>query len=191
MASAETDCEKTAARDEMRAKETIERQLNKLGGTPFRLDTLQLQMETLPFLPASLLNELRRQAVEQLQQERIAHFRPKDKVHIPNEIPYFESLLDYRANVINKKAEAFYRHHQAVCSEYGLEATQEYQDKALMTTKYCLRYELGQCLMHKCNKTVAPDYQGTLYLQNNGNRFPLRFDCPACKMQVLAPEITT
>ena len=188
MATAETDCEKTAARDERRAKETIERQLNKLGGTPFRCTSFQLQMNPVPFLPASLLNELRRQAVEQLQQNRIAYFHPKDTTHTPNEIPYFESQLDYRANIVNTKAEAFYRRHQALCMERGLEATRQYHGKALMTTQYCLRYELGQCLMHKCNKTVAPDYQGPLYLLNNGNRFPLHFDCQACRMQVMTPE---
>ena len=54
-----------------------------------------------------------------------------------------------------------------------------------MTTKYCLRYELGQCLMHKCNKSVASDYAGDLFLLNNGRRFRLAFDCKRCEMQIL------
>ena len=52
-----------------------------------------------------------------------------------------------------------------------------------MRTRYCLRYELGMCPVHQ----GAPD-PGPLFLLNNGRRLPLRFDCRACEMAVLAPE---
>ena len=174
------------ANNPQKAQETIEKQLGKLGGTPFRLDTLNLQFDTLPFLPASTLNDLRRRAVERLEDIRIERFRPIDKTHRPNDIPYFEQMLDYRANIINSQSESFYRRHQAQCAERGLEQTQRYDGKALMTCKYCLRYELGQCLMHKNNKTISPDYQGELFLTNNGKRFRLQFNCKQCEMQIFA-----
>ena len=42
-----------------------------------------------------------------------------------------------------------------------------------MTTKYCLRYELGACL-----KTAgATKLKEPLFLENNGQRFRLQFDC--------------
>ena len=152
------------------------------------METLKLQFDTLPFLPAATLNELRRQAVEQLLERRLDYFHPNDKPFVANDIPYFEPQVDYHANIINDSAEAFYRRHQAPCTERGVEQSHDYGGKALMTCKYCLRYELGQCLKLKCNATVAPDYQGTLYLTNNGRRFRLQFNCQPCEMQVLAAE---
>ncbi len=45
----------------------------------------------------------------------------------------------------------------------------------LMRSKYCLRYELGLC--SRQTKDSSP-----LYLENNGRRFRLSFDCAACEM---------
>ncbi|HQY93611.1 U32 family peptidase [Caldilinea sp.] len=45
----------------------LREQLGRLGGTPYTLADLTLDMHGRPFAPASLLNHLRRQAVEQLQ----------------------------------------------------------------------------------------------------------------------------
>ena len=60
-----------------------------------------------------------------------------------------------------------------------------------MTTRYCLRYELGMCLMGK-NKPTAPHTtkpeQGKrhLLLHNNGKWFRLDFDCRNCQMLLSA-----
>jgi len=47
--------------------EFLEGQCGRLGGTPYYLETIDAQLEGNPFLPASLLNTLRRDAVERLQ----------------------------------------------------------------------------------------------------------------------------
>jgi U32 family peptidase len=44
----------------------LREQLGRLGNTPYELADLQLSLDGLPFAPSSLLNALRRQAVEQL-----------------------------------------------------------------------------------------------------------------------------
>ncbi|MBO7488894.1 MAG: U32 family peptidase [Bacteroidales bacterium] len=187
-ATATIDCEKTAARDEAKATETIKTQLSKLGGTAFEISDLKIETSQTFFIPSSQLNELRRNAVEQLIQERIQHFHPKDTVFIPNEIPYFETHLDGRANIVNDNAEAFYRRHSVTVIERGPDQPNNTfkPDFPLMTTKYCLRYELGQCLMHKCNKNIDKDYLNELYLINNGNRLHLHFDCKQCEMKIFA-----
>jgi putative protease len=41
-------------------------QLGRLGNSTYRLDSVTLEMEGSPFVPSSLLNQLRRQAIEQL-----------------------------------------------------------------------------------------------------------------------------
>jgi len=182
------DCDKQSARDATRANDTIIRQLSKLGSTPFAVSQIELQLTTPLFLPASQLNELRRQAVVQLSQRRIAAARPSDCPLVRNEVPYFEAVVDYRANVVNHAAEEFYLRHHCTVAERGLEQSHDYEDKALMTTKYCLRYELGECLQHKCNKQVSPDFRGDLFLRNNDHLFRLRFDCARCEMQVIAAK---
>lgn len=46
--------------------EYLREQLGRLGNTPYRLDELELEMDGQPFAPSSLLNQLRRRAIEQL-----------------------------------------------------------------------------------------------------------------------------
>lgn len=46
--------------------EALREQLGRLGGTPYELAELELDQRGLPFTPSSLLNQLRRQAVERL-----------------------------------------------------------------------------------------------------------------------------
>lgn len=183
-------CAKEAARDAERATDTLRRQLGKLGGTPFSLGDLNLSALPPLFVPASALNELRRQGVAQLCQARIEHYRPTDCTTTPNEVPYFQTTLHSPANVVNHAAQRFYERHGAKVAEWGLEVTGDYADKALMTSKYCLRYELGQCLRHKCNTQVDNAYQGDLYLVNNGKQFRLEFDCRQCEMHIYADNPT-
>lgn len=185
-ASVTVECTKEPARNETRAKETIIAQLSKLGGTPFENNNIDIKTRQQYFLPASLLNELRRKAVETLLEKRIDTNRPTDTILALNNIPYFQTTVDGRANIVNVKAEAFYHRHGVTTIERGPDqpGVEFKDDFPLMTTKYCLRYELGQCLMHKCNKTVSPDYASDLFLYNNGNKFRLSFDCKKCEMQI-------
>ena len=109
---------------------------------------------------------------------------PLNYRYASDEIQYCCGPVDYRLNVGNAKAESFYRRHGVDDIEYGLEVTQNYDGKALMTTKYCLRYELGQCLKMKNHPNADKNYQKDLFLENNGRRFALKFDCDACEMLI-------
>ena len=51
--------------------------------------------------------------------------------------------------------------------------------RTLMTSKYCVKYELGLCPVHQ--KGIA----GRLYITNNSRRFALEFDCKNCEMKVM------
>lgn len=55
-----------AAQQHGLGREVAEAQLGRLGNTPYQLAALVLEMEGQPFVPNSVLNQLRRQAVEQL-----------------------------------------------------------------------------------------------------------------------------
>ena len=187
--SVEVQCEKTLAKNPEKALETIQTQLSKLGGTPFNAVNVFADNFVKTFIAASLLNQMRRDAVEKLIQERLRHFAPKngDNMHTDanaHNVAYDCGPTDFRLNIVNRKAEQFYNQHGVESVEYGLEATHAYDGKPLMTSKYCLRYEIGQCLKKKCNQQVTADYRSDLFLVNNGRRLQLKFNCDRCEMEI-------
>jgi U32 family peptidase len=56
-----------AAQGRTLTQEHLTAQLGRLGASPYRLAGLELQMEGAPFVPSSILNDVRRRAVEELQ----------------------------------------------------------------------------------------------------------------------------
>lgn len=191
-ATAAVACPKEVAQSPERALEQTSQQLRKLGDTPFRATEVKNLCPQPYFLPSAVLNNLRRKAVAALEEERIAWHLAQRGVGTSlsnrqaNTTPYFETKLSYQANILNRKAEQFYRRHGAEQLQYGLEKTLDYGGKALMTTKYCLRYELGSCLCQKSStQPQQPLPPGSLYLRNNKNWFLLEFDCKNCLMKVL------
>ena len=177
----------------------IVKQLSKLGDTPFF--PVQITDATCGqyFLPTALLNQLRRETLALLVDLRVDHFRPCDHPRRDLGQPYVDTTLDYRANILNSRAEAFYRRHGVEQLERGLEATADYDGRALMTTRYCLRYELGCCLHPErwrkspserplpagaktpmAEVSVSPS--DTLLLRNQNHLLRLQFDCRRCVM---------
>lgn len=174
-------CEKQEAKNPEKAAEQIRTQLQKSGDTIFSVQGIENSCDGAFFIPASQLNDLRRRCLEKLAEERERHFRPADTFLERNDFPYFEKHLDYRANILNDKLLQFYKRHRVEHTEPGLEKSGDYSGKALMTAKYCIRYELGQCLTRH---DVEPDFRSDLYLENNGKRYLLKFDCKNCQMQL-------
>lgn len=176
------------ARDAERNCQQIIKQLSRMGDTPFVVTECSDVTNGRWFLPTSVLNKLRRDAVDALTKHRIKHFHPKDKPYVATDVSEWKQKLDYRANIVNSKSEQFYKRHGASEIERGLEQTLDYDGKALMTTKYCLRYELGCCLKggggggEKNPFGIAPTDK--LVLHNNGRRFRLEFDCGECLMRI-------
>lgn len=179
--NASVSCQKELSENTKNATENIDKQLSKLGNTAYTAKRITINTQDNFFIPTSLLNNLRRDAVEDLDNKRIAHFKPKPTPTAANDFPYFSNKLDYRANIINEKSASFYKRHGVGYFEYGPEKTLNYDKCALMTTKYCLRYELGQCSKLAKND---PRFSQPLYLRNNNNWFELKFDCKECVMRI-------
>ena len=83
-----------AARTRALEAEDVAAQLSKTGGTPYRVEEYQVEVEAGLSLPRSALNALRREAVEQLSAQRTAlpqrrHFpyEPLPKVANSTEVP--------------------------------------------------------------------------------------------------------
>jgi putative protease len=63
----ESDAPLGAARHRTIDEEYLRQQLGRLGNTPYELAEVELEIAGAPFAPSSMLNQLRREAVEQLQ----------------------------------------------------------------------------------------------------------------------------
>ena len=75
-----TGDEVQAAQKRASSAEDAQRQLEKLGGTPFICENIQVAADDGVFLPVSALNALRRAAVDQFTEARIAAFAsPADR----------------------------------------------------------------------------------------------------------------
>ena len=74
----DSDAPLGAARNRAIDEEYLRAQLGRLGNTPYELAEVELEIAGAPFAPSSMLNQLRRDAVEQLQaaQGRSACARP-------------------------------------------------------------------------------------------------------------------
>lgn len=175
--------DKQPALNEEAARKTIHTQLTKLGNTLFACHEMRMETTSTYFLSVSQLNAARRRLVEQLMQVRQAHrLRPAGVVR-KNTVPYPEKHLSYLGNVLNHKAGEFYRRHGVEKIEPAAESGLDLSGRLVMTTKYCLRQEIGLCKGLRSGETAEP-----LILEDeDGRRFEIRFRCGPCGMEILAP----
>jgi len=169
------------AQNTERAQATLREHIAKLGNTLFTLGELTLDLPAAPFLPASQLNALRREAVDKLEAARLAAYpRPPRAAPVEPPVPYPQDALSYLANVLNDKARAFYAKHGVSLIDAAFEENQETDDVSLMITKHCLRYSFNLC--PKEVKGIRPD---PMQLVNGNETLTLRFDCKRCEMHVV------
>ncbi|MBI1397262.1 MAG: collagenase-like protease [Betaproteobacteria bacterium] len=188
VAEVAVEAPKQSAREPDRVIETIRGQLSKLGNTIFRLDALDVTLAEPWFLPTSLLNALRREAIERLETVRAAaRRRPERARPVDPPTPYPDDTLTYLANVFNHRARDFYARHGVRVIEAAYESHEEPGEVSLMITKHCVRYSLSLC------PRQAKGVQGVqgqvraepLTLVSGGDRLTLRFDCKPCEMHVI------
>ena len=176
------------ARDAAKARTMLHEHLGKLGGTLFEATHIGLGQRADWFVPASLANALRRDAVAALEAARDAAFeRLPRAVPVEPPVPYPDDTLTYLANVHNSVAAAFYAKHGVKVIASAYESHEELGEASLMITKHCVRWSLSLC--PKQAKGVI-GVQGTvraepLTLVNGNERLTLRFDCKPCEMHVV------
>jgi len=175
-----TISERQLAEKREAARQTLVTQLTKLGNTIFECSDVRLQMQGIYFLPVSRLNAAKRELIERLTQVREAN-RPRPTGDFRrNEAPYPEKHLTYLGNVLNAKARAFYRRHGVQTVEPAAESGVDLSGKVVMTTKLCLRKELGLCQGHGAPMPAEP----MVLLDEEGRRYPIRFRCGPCGMEI-------
>lgn len=187
-ACAQAAVEKQPARDADRAAPALREHLARLGNTIFEPIEIHLELSQPWFLPSSALNQLRRDAVEALEQARAqAYVRPARAAEVQPPVPYPEDTLTYLANVFNQKARDFYARHGVQVIGAAYESHEEEGEVSLMITKHCVRFSMSLCPKQAKGVTGV---QGTvraepLQLVNGSEKLTLRFDCKPCEMHVV------
>ena len=177
-----------AATDAARAEATLREQLGRFGATIFSVHDIGLQLSQPWFVPASALNQLRRDAVAALEAARQAGFvRLPRALPVEPPAPFPEDTLTYLANVYNQKAHDFYVKHGVKIMDAAYESKEEEGEVSLMITKHCVRFSMSLC--PKQAKGVI-GVKGTikaepLQLINGKEKLTLRFDCKPCEMHVV------
>lgn len=157
--------------------------LTKTGDTVYRITEVDDRLGD-EFVAASQLTALRRKTIDALDRSMAAHaFRRlvRKKSDEPISGPLPES-----ASVANHVAAEFYRRRGATEPlPLALETEPERQNEKrlrVMTTRYCLRHELGACFKTPSGKQLPQKL--FLKMSDRDTVFELRFDCRRCRMEL-------
>lgn len=170
------------------ADASLRSQLDRFGSTIFSVHGIGVQLSQPWFVPASALNQLRRDAVAALEATRAAGLARLPRAQpVEPPAPFPEDTLSYLANVYNAKAHGFYMKHGVRVIDAAYESKEEEGEVSLMITKHCVRFSLSLC--PKQAKGVI-GVKGTikaepLHLVNGKEKLTLRFDCKPCEMHVV------
>jgi putative protease len=187
-ARTETTFDKQPAQQPAEAEGNLREQLARLGNTDFELGELRVEWTQPWFVPSSVLNKLRRDAVEQLDAARLASYvRLPRKAAIEPPAQYPEESLSYLANVYNTAAQAFYTKHGVKLIEAAYEAHEEAGEVSLMITRHCIRYSLSLCPKQAKGVTGVQGQVRAepMVLVNGSEQLRLEFDCKKCEMHVM------
>lgn len=164
-------------------EENLKTQLAKFGNTPFEAVRIDIDFAGNWFLPASVLADFRRKAVEKLISARRINYRRELFVLKPTAHAFPQSTLTYLGNVMNAQAVSFYAGHGVASIAPAFERAPA-EKAVLMFCKHCLRYSMGWCPVHQRERSP---YREPYYLvSTDGKRFRLEFDCKNCQMKVNA-----
>lgn len=179
---------KEPSKDGARSDASLREHLARFGGTVFEPLEISVRMEQPWFVPSSLVNRLRRDAVASLEEaRRKAYQRPLRAKPVEPPVPFPEDNLSYLANVFNQKAHDFYVKHGVKVVGAAYESHEEEGEVSLMITKHCVRWSMSLC--PKQAKGVI-GVKGTIkaepmQLINGKEKLTLRFDCKPCEMHVV------
>ena len=176
-------CQKDIAKNPEKALETIRTKLSQWGETKFVIESIDIQLDKIYFIPASVLGEMKRQLVTKLEQTLVENHRRQavETRHGTSlQTDYPQNDLSYLGNVTNSLSKKFYENLGVTHIDDGMEKSMPEGETVVMTTKHCIRYANGMCAK-ETGKPATP-----LYLSNERGRFRLDFDCKNCCMKVVS-----
>lgn len=181
--TAEITTEKELSKNEDSVIANVKKNLSKTGNTPFIVDEITVKFTENWFLPISKINEIRRIALEQLIDVRINEYHREEFKLTKTDHPYPVTQLDFTYNVANKLARAFYKRHGVTAIEKAFELQWDPGKSRVMTTKYCVKYELGKCARFQ-RDTMGEKVVEPLVLKHGENEYKLKFNCKPCEMEI-------
>lgn len=164
-------------------EENIKTQLAKTGFTPYTANEINIMFSQNWFLPISKINEMRRTVYDQLTQIRLANYKREEHQLVKTSHPYPETKLDFMYNVSNKTARKFYERHGVSEIEKAFELQWDPGKSRVMTTKYCIKYELKKCPIHQ-KDIVGVKVKEPLVLKQGELEYKLKFNCKPCEMEI-------
>jgi collagenase-like PrtC family protease len=174
---------KEQTKNNLSIEENIKAQLAKTGFTPYTADEITVQFSGNWFLPISKINEMRRTVYEQLSETRLKNYKREERKIEKTSHPYPVEKLDFMYNVSNKLARKFYERHGVTEIEKAFELQWDPGKSRVMTTKYCIKYELAKCpKYHK--DTMETKLKEPLVLKQGELEYKLKFNCKPCEMEI-------
>lgn len=161
----------------------IQKNLAKAGNTPFIVDDIRVDFSDNWFLPISKVNDIRRTVLEQLMDTRVREYQREERTIAPTSHPYPVPELDFTYNVSNKLARQFYHRHGVQEIEKAFELQWDPGKSRVMTTKYCVKYELGKCPRFQ-RETMGEKLKEPLVLKHGEVEYKLKFNCKPCEMEI-------
>lgn len=163
-------------------KENVIKELSKLGNTVYSTFESSIDWSEEWFVPISTWADIRRKLVDKLDFVIRLSNRSEIQKRTKPDCKYPQTDLSYLGNVSNSKAVEFYKSHGVLNIDPAFELSSDSKG-VLMQNKYCILFELGYC--HKqgfdSSKLNKP-----LFLENNGRKVRLHFDCQKCEMKILS-----
>lgn len=171
-ATVEADLQQARTPQSDKRRQTLER----LGDTIYRAENIDDRLGD-RFMPVSALTAIRRRAMDLLDCAQRLRFRPQRRRAELAGVSAGTDSLSYHANVANRLAAEFYRSHGVRDIQPAAELQAPGGEPVVMTTRYCLRRELGRCIRRG-------DAPGSWYLQASEGALRMRvdFDCARCGM---------
>ena len=171
------------------AENAIKEAFSKFGETIFYCQEIDLNWKKPKFFPRSVLNEARRELAEKFLSLREESYLRQEQIIEKKSAKYYLKEGDFNFNVANKSACDFWESCGVKIVEEALELQMKKgkkpTGKVLMTTKHCLKKDFGYCSK---NEKAKKNLREPLSLEREGKRYPLRFDCRKCQMEVLDVE---
>ena len=173
---------KIPARDPARSKETILNQLAKAGETNYIPEGVETNGTEKYFFQASVLNAMRRELLDKITETR-SKKTPYEVLNVPNHYPYPSTQIGYEGNVSNRLARQFFQRHGVGNPEMAFEKLSDHHGKTVMTTKHCLKFQLGFC--SRFGGARPENFSEPFFLNDGKNELRLDFDCTQCVMKVI------
>ena len=165
------------AKNAEKMEAVVVEQMSKSGQTIF--DVVRVDVSAVRFVPASVVAGLRRELLAALEQQRVAVYSHSRGFEERVGALYPRAELTEQDNVTNALAREFYADHGVKSIASGLDIAPSTADHRVMVTDYCIRREIGQCLL--CKPTIS----GELFLERGRKRYKLVFDCKKCQMSLI------